>query len=85
MDRAAAPVGASPPSAAVAVPTAAPADAHAVTAIYNEGIRGRGATFETAERTADDVLAWFAPAGDAGDAPPPAAERAEPEPVAAGA
>ena len=34
-------------------------DADAVTAIYNEGIRGRGATFETRERTADEVRAWF--------------------------
>jgi L-amino acid N-acyltransferase YncA len=38
---------------------AAPADAPAIVAIYNEGIRGRGATFETTERTADDVLTWF--------------------------
>src|SRR5205085_2540393 len=38
------------------------ADAAAVAAIYNEGIRGRGATFETRERTPDDVLAWFATA-----------------------
>jgi L-amino acid N-acyltransferase YncA len=34
-------------------------DAPAVARIYNEGIRGRGATFETRERTADEVLAWF--------------------------
>lgn len=34
-------------------------DAHAITRIYNEGIRGRGATFETRERTVDDVRAWF--------------------------
>jgi L-amino acid N-acyltransferase YncA len=34
-------------------------DAEAITRIYNEGIRGRGATFETRERTPDDVRAWF--------------------------
>ncbi|HVG45337.1 MAG TPA: arsinothricin resistance N-acetyltransferase ArsN1 family A [Longimicrobium sp.] len=34
-------------------------DAPAVARIYNEGIRGRGATFETRERRADEVLAWF--------------------------
>jgi phosphinothricin acetyltransferase len=34
-------------------------DAGAITRIYNEGIRGRGATFETRERTAAEVLAWF--------------------------
>jgi L-amino acid N-acyltransferase YncA len=34
-------------------------DAAAITDIYNEGIRGRGATFETRERTVDDVRRWF--------------------------
>lgn len=34
-------------------------DAAAITTIYNEGIRGRGATFETRERVEDDVRAWF--------------------------
>ena len=34
-------------------------DAEAITRIYNEGIRGRGATFETRERTRDDILRWF--------------------------
>lgn len=38
---------------------AAPADASAIAEIYNEGIRGRGATFETAERAAGDVLGWL--------------------------
>jgi len=38
-------------------------DAEAVAAIYNEGIRGRGATFETAERSADDVLRCLGPSG----------------------
>lgn len=33
-------------------------DAPAVAAIYNEGIRARIATFETVERTADDILPW---------------------------
>lgn len=51
--------------------SATPADAPAVAAIYNEGIRGRGATFETTERTAADVLAWLAPARAADDTPHP--------------
>lgn len=38
-----------------------PADADAIAAIYNEGIRGRGATFETRERTPDDIATWFTP------------------------
>lgn len=38
---------------------AARADAPAIAAIYNEGIRERIATFETRERSADDVLAWL--------------------------
>ena len=33
-------------------------DAEAVAAIYNEGIRGRGATFQTRERSRDDVAPW---------------------------
>lgn len=41
------------------------ADAAAIAAIYNEGIRGRQATFETVERTEADVHAWL----DAPDAP----------------
>jgi phosphinothricin acetyltransferase len=35
------------------------ADAEAVCAIYNDGIAGRQATFETRPRDAQDVLAWF--------------------------
>ena len=35
------------------------ADAAAIAAIYNEGIRGRQSTFETRERRAADVQAWF--------------------------
>jgi L-amino acid N-acyltransferase YncA len=34
-------------------------DTEAVAAIYNEGIRGRMATFETRERSADDIAGWF--------------------------
>jgi L-amino acid N-acyltransferase YncA len=39
--------------------TAAPADAASVCAIYNHGMAGRQATFETAPRTVDDVETWF--------------------------
>jgi L-amino acid N-acyltransferase YncA len=39
---------------------ARPGDAAAIAAIYNQGIRGRTATFETAERTAEDIRGWFA-------------------------
>jgi phosphinothricin acetyltransferase len=35
-------------------------DAAAIAEIYNQGIRGRGATFETEERTAEDRAAWIA-------------------------
>lgn len=35
-------------------------DAAAIAAIYNEGIRGRMATFETRERSPADIEAWFA-------------------------
>ena len=38
---------------------ASPADAPAITRIYNEGIQGRLGTFETRLRTEADVLAWF--------------------------
>lgn len=37
-------------------------DAGAIAAIYNQGIRDRGATFETRERTVADILSWFDPA-----------------------
>jgi L-amino acid N-acyltransferase YncA len=43
----------------VSIRTATRADATAVCRIYNEGIRGRGATFETRERTPDEVEKWF--------------------------
>ena len=34
-------------------------DADAICAIYNAGIAGRQATFETSPRTTEDVLAWY--------------------------
>ncbi|HEU4454805.1 MAG TPA: arsinothricin resistance N-acetyltransferase ArsN1 family A [Longimicrobium sp.] len=49
----------SDPRAPVTIRPAGPADVPAITAIYNEGIRGRTATFETRERTPDEVLAWL--------------------------
>lgn len=42
----------------VTVRPAAEADVGAITHIYNEGIRGRTATFETRERTPDEVRGW---------------------------
>jgi L-amino acid N-acyltransferase YncA len=44
---------------ALLVRAAAPADATAIAAIYNEGIADRVATFETRERTTDDVREWL--------------------------
>ena len=38
---------------------AAPADAAAISAIYNEGIADRIATFETEPRSATDIVGWF--------------------------
>lgn len=38
---------------------AQPQDVAAIAAIYNEGIRGRSATFEIQERTPQDIAAWF--------------------------
>jgi L-amino acid N-acyltransferase YncA len=38
---------------------AAPGDAAAIAAIYNEGIEDRLATFETRPRAAADIQAWF--------------------------
>ena len=38
---------------------ATPADAGAITRIYTEGILDRVGTFETRERTTDDVAGWF--------------------------
>ncbi|MEP7115976.1 MAG: arsinothricin resistance N-acetyltransferase ArsN1 family A [Acidobacteriota bacterium] len=34
-------------------------DAADIARIYNQGIRGRGATFETRERGPEDIAAWF--------------------------
>jgi phosphinothricin acetyltransferase len=42
------------------VRAAAPADAPAIAAIYNEGIADRVATFETRPRAPHEVEAWFA-------------------------
>lgn len=56
----------SPERSTLTIRSAHPADAPAISRIYNEGIRGRGATFETTERSASDVLMWFHVA----DAPP---------------
>ena len=39
--------------------TASPADAHAIAAIYNEGIADRIGTFETEPRSAEQIAAWF--------------------------
>ncbi len=38
---------------------ATPADAEAIAAIYNQGIEGRGATFETRLRTPAEIRDWF--------------------------
>ena len=43
----------------ITVRAATRGDADAIARIYNDGIRGRGATFETRERTRDDILRWF--------------------------
>ena len=34
-------------------------DAPSIAAIYNQGIRSRRSTFETRERTLEDILGWF--------------------------
>ena len=43
----------------LSIRAATEADADAVAAIYNEGIRGRMATYETTERTGADVRGWL--------------------------
>jgi L-amino acid N-acyltransferase YncA len=43
----------------VTVRPAAPADAAAIAAIYNEGIEDRPATFETRLRTAEEAATWL--------------------------
>lgn len=45
--------------AGVIVRLATEADVGAITDIYNEGIRDRTATFETRERTPDEVRGWL--------------------------
>jgi phosphinothricin acetyltransferase len=45
---------------AIAVRPAEPRDAARIAEIYNEGIRARIATFETRERSPEDVLTWLA-------------------------
>lgn len=47
------------PQGSIQVRPASRDDAAAIARIYNEGIRGRGATFETRERSTDDIRAWF--------------------------
>jgi phosphinothricin acetyltransferase len=44
---------------AVHIRPAAAGDLESIVAIYNEGIRGRLATFETEERTAADLESWL--------------------------
>ncbi|MBW3572701.1 MAG: GNAT family N-acetyltransferase [Gemmatimonadetes bacterium] len=46
-------------ASAVLVRPARLEDVPSITAIYNEGIRGRTATFETRERTPDEVRRWL--------------------------
>ncbi|HEX6051993.1 MAG TPA: arsinothricin resistance N-acetyltransferase ArsN1 family A [Gemmatimonadaceae bacterium] len=46
----------------VEIRVARPGDAPAIADIYNQGIRGRMATFETRERSAADIEGWFASA-----------------------
>ena len=41
------------------VSVASPCDAAAIAGIYNQGIRSRKATFETALRTDEDIRTWF--------------------------
>ncbi|HEX6115938.1 MAG TPA: arsinothricin resistance N-acetyltransferase ArsN1 family A [Solirubrobacterales bacterium] len=46
-------------SGRIAIRPAQPGDAAAIAAVYNAGIAGRGATFETREKSAADVGGWF--------------------------
>jgi phosphinothricin acetyltransferase len=43
----------------VSLRPAAPSDTAAICRIYNQGIAGREATFETSARTDEEVVAWF--------------------------
>ena len=45
--------------APVTIRAARPADAPAIVAIYNDGIAGRQATFETRPRTPAEIADWF--------------------------
>ena len=45
--------------APVTIRAARPEDAAAVAAIYNDGIAGRQATFETRPREPSEIVAWF--------------------------
>ena len=45
--------------AALTIRAARPGDAAAVAAIYNDGIAGRQATFETRPREPPEIVAWF--------------------------
>lgn len=45
----------------ITIRAAVAVDIGPIAAIYNEGIRGRGATFETAERSPDEIADWLAP------------------------
>jgi L-amino acid N-acyltransferase YncA len=45
--------------APVRVRRALPDDAESIANIYNDGIRGRSATFETRERGASDIRTWY--------------------------
>ena len=56
---------------------ATPADAMAISTIYNEGIADRIATFETEPRSPTDIAVWFT-----GEHPVVVAESAETGPVA---
>jgi L-amino acid N-acyltransferase YncA len=47
-------------AAAVTIRAARAADAAAVAALYNAGIAGREATFETRPRAASELVGWFA-------------------------
>lgn len=44
----------------ITVRAARPDDVAMIAEIYNQGIRGRGATFETEERTAEERARWLA-------------------------
>jgi phosphinothricin acetyltransferase len=51
------------PMAELTIRAARREDAAAIATIYNQGIRGRGATFETEERTAEERERWLAANG----------------------